>query len=267
MNPGTRFALVTGGSRGIGRGVALELARGGAHVAVGYCRNEAAAGQTLDGIRKAGSDGFIVQADVTYPDEVRRMVERVGREFGRLDVVVSNARPELADFYQTPLDLTLESWDTALDSQAKAFLVAAREAARLMRAGGRIVAVTYAPGSRTGSWQPWVAMGSAKAAMESLCRYLAVALAKRGITVNAVSPGLTEDSVFNGLPDAVQDTTRRWHESGWTPMGRLGTPADVGKAVALLCSEGAGWITGQVVNVDGGASLMDTAFPLEVQRG
>ena len=264
---GARFALVTGGSRGIGRGIALELAKGGVKVAVGYCRNEAAAGQTLEDIRKAGSDGFTVKADVSHPDEVRRMVERVGREFGRLDVLVSNARPELADFYQAPLDLTLECWDTALDSQAKAFLVAARDAARLMREGGRIVAVTYAPGSRTGSWQPWVAMGSAKAALESLCRYLAVALAKRGITVNAVSPGLTEDSVFNGLPDSVQDTTRRWHESGWTPMGRMGTPADVGKAVALLCSEGAAWITGQVINVDGGASLMDTAFPLEIQRG
>lgn len=263
----TRFALVTGASRGIGRGVALELARSGVKVAVGYCRNEAAAGQTLEGIRQAGSDGFTVQADVSHPDEVRRMVDRVGREFGRLDVLVSTARPELAQFYQAPLDLTLESWDTALDSQAKAFLVAARDAARLMREGGRIVAVTYAPGSRTGSWQPWVAMGSAKAALESLCRYLAVALAKRGITVNAVSPGLTEDSVFNGLPDAVQDTCRRWHQSGWTPMGRLGTPADVGKAVSLLCSEGAGWITGQVINVDGGASLMDTVFPLEIQHG
>jgi enoyl-[acyl-carrier protein] reductase III len=73
--------------------------------------------------------------------------------------------------------------------------------------------------------------------------------------------------VFNGLPHAVQDTSRRGHESGWTPMGRLGTPADIGKAVALLCSEGAAWITGQVINVDGGASLMDTVFPLEIQRG
>ena len=110
-------------------------------------------------------------------------------------------------------------------------------------------------------------MGSAKAALESL-----VPLPRRGPREarhhgERDEPGLTEDSVFNSLPDAVQDITRRWHESGWTPMGRMGTPADVGKAVALLCSEGAGWITGQVVNVDGGASLMDTAFPLEVQRG
>jgi enoyl-[acyl-carrier protein] reductase III len=136
-----------------------------------------------------------------------------------------------------------------------------------MGAGGRIVAITYTPGGRTGSWQPWVAMGAAKAALDSLCRYFAVALAKRGITVNAISPGLTDDSVYNGLPPAVQDASRAWHESGWTPMGRLGTPEDIGNAVALLCSEEAGWITGQVIHTDGGASLMDTVFPLEIQRG
>src|SRR5262245_27664596 len=89
----------------------------------------------------------------------------------------------------------------------------------------------------------------------------------RGITVNAVSPGLTEDSVLDSLPPAVQDAGRAWHERGWTPIGRLGRPADVGNAVALLCSEQAGWITGQTIHADGGASLMDTLFPLEIQRG
>src|SRR5207247_2580961 len=94
-----------------------------------------------------------------------------------------------------------------------------------------------------------------------------VALAKRGITVNAISPGWIEDSVLNTLPDAVQDMVRDWHKGGWTPMGRLGTPADIGNAVALLCSEEAGWITGQVIAVDGGSSLMDPGLPLEIQRG
>jgi NAD(P)-dependent dehydrogenase (short-subunit alcohol dehydrogenase family) len=110
-------------------------------------------------------------------------------------------------------------------------------------------------------------MGAAKAALEALVRYFAVALASRGITVNAVSPGLTWDSVLNGLPDPVVEASKAWHECGWTPMGRLGTPADVGNTVALLCSEQAGWTTGQVIYADGGGSLMDTAFPLEVQRG
>jgi len=94
-----------------------------------------------------------------------------------------------------------------------------------------------------------------------------VALVKWGITVNALSPGLTEDSVLNSLPQPVQDMSRTWHEAGWTPAGRLTTPADIGNAVRLLCSEEAGWITGQVIAVDGGASLMDTVFPLEIQRG
>jgi len=144
--------------------------------------------------------------------------------------------------------------------------VGVREAARLMREGGRIIAITFAPGGRFGSWQPWVAMGAAKAAMEVLTRYFAVALAGRGITVNTISPGWIEDSVLNSLPSSVQDGVRDWHKSGWTPMGRLGTPADVGNAVALLCSEEANWITGQLIEVDGGASLMDAHLPLEIQQ-
>lgn len=262
-----KHALITGSSRGIGRGIALELAERGVKVAIHYYVNEVAAKDTLEKVRKHGSDGFIVQADVSRPDEIHRMFEQVRSEFRTLDIFVSNARTELPTFYQSPMDVSLESWDKTLDSQAKAFLVAVREAVPLMPDGGRIIAITYAPGGRTGSWQPWVAMGSAKAALESLCHYFAVTLAKRGITVNAVSPGLTDDSVFNGLPKEVQDRARAWHVSGWTPMGRMGTPADIGKAVALLCSEDAAWITGQVIAVDGGSSLVDTLFPLEIQRG
>lgn len=267
MSLNGKRALITGGSRGIGRGIALKLAEKGAKVAVHYYQNEAAAKDTLAKVKACGSDGLIVQADVSRPDAVRAMFQKVKAEFGALDIFVSNARPELPGFYQKPMDLTLEHWDMAMDSQAKAFLVGVHESARLMGQGGRIIAITYTPGGRTASWQPWVAMGSAKAAMESLCRYFAVALAKRGITVNAVSPGLTEDSVLNSLPQPVQDLARNWHVSGWSPMGRLGTPEDIGNAVALLCSEEAGWITGQVIFADGGASLMDTVFPLEIQRG
>jgi len=262
-----KHALVTGGSRGIGRGIALKLAQEGARVAVHYHTNDAAAKETLEGVRKHGTDGVLVQADVSRMEDVKRMLGEVGRHFGSLDILVANARPELAMFYQKPLELSLEAWDLALDAQAKSFLVGVREALPLMAAGGRIVAITYAPGGQKGTWQPWVAMGAAKAAMESLVRYFAVTLAPRGITVNSVSPGLTDDSVFNGLPTEVQKIGRAWHASGWTPMGRMGTPADIGNAVALICSPDSAWITGQLIYVDGGASLVDTLMPLEIQRG
>ena len=261
-----KHALITGGSRGIGRGIALKLAEKGVRVAVGYFQNETVATETLAKIRERGSDGFIIQADVSRPEEISRMFERVRQEFGKLDIFVSNARTEAPTFYQSPMAITLDQWDTAMDSQPKAFLVAVREAADLMGEGGRIIALTYSGGVRTGSWQPWVAMGAAKAALESLVRYLAVTLAGRGITVNALSPGFTEDSVLNSLPAEVQQMIRDWHKE-WTPMGRLGTPADIGNIVALLCLEEAGWITGQVIFTDGGASIMNSELPLAIQRG
>lgn len=261
-----RHALVTGSSRGIGRGIALKLADHGVHVAINYLKDERAAKTTLEQVRARGSDGFIVQADVCRPAEVERLFKRVGDEFGSLDVFVANARTEVGSFYEPAMSISLEKWDTAMDSQAKAFLVGVREAEKLMPDGGRVVAITYAPGGRYGSWQSWVGMGAAKSALEVLCRYFAVALAARGITVNAISPGWIEDSVLNTLPQPVVEMIREHHQKGWTPMGRLGTPADVGNAVALLCSNEAAWITGQVIAVDGGAGLMEPALPLAIQR-
>jgi NAD(P)-dependent dehydrogenase (short-subunit alcohol dehydrogenase family) len=260
-----KFALVTGGSRGIGRGIAIKLASRGASVAVHYFRNLEAANETVGIIRRQGADAFTVQADVTRPEDVSAMIDRVGAQFSALDVLVSNARPEVPEFFQAPFEINLHQWNTALHSQATAFLVAAQSAARIMRNNGRIIAITYGGGSKTGGFQPWVGMGAAKSALETLVRYVAVALARRGITVNAVSPGWTEDSVLNTLPGAVQDLIRGWHTKGWTPMGRLGTPADIGNVVALLCDEDAGWITGQVIFADGGASLMNAEVPTELQ--
>ena len=269
-----KHALITGSSRGIGRGIALMLAEKGVRVAINYFQNEAAANDTLAKVKERGSDGFLIQADVSRPDDISRMFEKVRDEFGRLEIFVSNARTDLSTFYQKPLEITPEQWDMAMDSQAKAFLLGAREAARLMSDEGRVIAITYSPGGRTGSWQPWVAMGSAKAALDSLVRYFAVALAPRRITVNGISPGgvfgppnVVEGGVLRSLPQDIQDATRTWHEGGWTPMRRLGTPEDIGNAVTLLCMEEAGFITGQIIHVDGGASIMDTVFPLEIQLG
>jgi len=144
--------------------------------------------------------------------------------------------------------------------------------AALLRDGGRIIAITYSPSTRYGSWQPLVAMGAAKAALESLVRYFAVALGPRGITVNCVSPGFVlgqagtlDETVINTLPLDAQQAIRDWHEGGWTPMRRLATPAEVGGVVGLLCAPEAGFVTGQTLHVDGGASLMDAFSPLPLQ--
>ena len=260
-----KYALVTGGSRGIGRGIALKLASRGARVAIHYFQNVEAANETLRLVRQSGADGFVVQADVTKPEEVRRIFDEIRAQFGALDVFVANARPEVPEFFQPPFEINIDQWNAAMNSQATAFLAGAQAAAPLLRDDGRIVAITYGTGGRTGSLQPWVAMGTAKAALEALVRYIAVGLAPRGITVNAVSPGWTEDSVLNTLPVPVQEMIRGWHTRGWTPMGRLGTPADVGNVVGLLCEPEAGWITGQVIYADGGASLMNPEMPSEMQ--
>src|SRR6266550_8874785 len=113
-----KHALITGSSRGIGRGIALKLAESGVRVAIHYVQNEAAATNTRAEVCKRGGSGFIVQADVTKPEQIKAMFKRVAEEFGTLDIFVSNARPEAAAFFQAPMDITLEQWDTAFDSQA-----------------------------------------------------------------------------------------------------------------------------------------------------
>lgn len=267
-----KHALITGGSRGIGRGIGLKLAEGGVKIGIHYHTNADAANDTLAKVCERGSSGFIVQADINKPEEIRQMMDKVKREFGTLDFFVSNARPEIPGFYKPPLEINVEQWQLAINSQATAFLVAAQLAVPLMGKGGRIIAITHSPGARTGSWQPWVGMGSAKAAMESLVRYFAVALARRGITVNSVSPGVifgapnaVDGGVLVSLPDEVQRAIKSWHESGWCPGRRAGTPQDVANAVMLICMEESSWMTGQIFHVDGGASVMDTVFPLEIQ--
>lgn len=263
-----RAALVTGSSRGIGRGIALKLAECGVgRIGVHYVKNREAAEETARLLRDRGAEATLIQADVTRAEDIARMFAEARAALGSLDVFVANARPDVGEFYRPAFDLTTEQWRAAIDSQATALLLCAREAAGMMGQGGRIVAVTYAGGARTGSWRSWAAMGPAKAAMESLLRYLAWELAGRGITANAVSPGVTEDSVFSTLPPEVLGMMREWAGAGWEPMRRLTTPADVGDVVALLCSEQAGFVTGQTLHVDGGGSLASPDFPMEFQRG
>src|SRR5437870_10836440 len=144
-----KHALITGSSRGIGRGIALKLAEAGATIAIHYYQNEAAAKATLRLIKERGADGAIFQADVTKPEQVERLFKEVRSRFPSLDIFVSNARPEAVHFFYPPADITLEQIDAAFDSQVKAFVIGAREAANIMGQGGRIIAITYGAGSRT----------------------------------------------------------------------------------------------------------------------
>ena len=261
-----KVALVTGGSRGIGRGIVLTLAERGATVVINYREDHDAAQATLRQVEESGGHGSILRADVSRPEDVAEMMTEVRDRHTKLDIFVNNALGNLLGFFAPPLTVTLDQWDEAFRCQARAFLVGVQQSSSILNPGGRIVALSYWPGSHLGGFLPYFAMGTNKAALEAMCRYFAVTFAPRGITVNAVCPGLTDDSIVNALPQQAQDAILAWLRSGWTPMGRPGTPADVGGAVAALCSADAGWITGQTIVVDGGASLMNPELPLDFQR-
>jgi enoyl-[acyl-carrier protein] reductase III len=258
--------LITGASRGIGRGIALKLAERGSTVAINYVRNKVAAVEAVAAIRDRGGEPFEVQCDVTRPDDLTRMVRDVQSRFGALDIFVNNALGDLLNFMRPPFEVTPEQWDKAFQSQSRAFFFGVRSAVPLMRDGGRIIAVSYWPGSHGGGFLPYFAMGTNKAALEAMCRYFAVAFPGRCITVNAICPGITDDSIVNRLPQGAQDAMFAWLRAGWSPSCRAGTPEDIGGAVATLCGADAAWITGQTIAVDGGASLMYPEVPLDFQR-
>jgi NAD(P)-dependent dehydrogenase (short-subunit alcohol dehydrogenase family) len=261
-----KIALVTGASRGIGRGIAEKLVDAGIeYIAVNYVRNDGAARETAQKLEQKGAQVLLAKADCTDVDQVRGMFDQVRSEFGSLDVFVHNARPNpgAEPWFASALELTPAGLDAAYASQVHTMVIGCQACVPLMPDGGRIIGITHAPGGKTGSWQPWAAMGPAKAALEATIRYFAVALATRGITVNAVSPGVVDDSVINALPTEAYQAIKAWSESGWSPMKRMGTPAD--NAVTLLCAPEASFITGQTLYVDGGASAMWPEMPLPVQ--
>jgi len=260
-----KFALVTGASRGIGRGIALKLAAKGVKVAVNYLKDEAAANDTLSKIKALGSDGFLVQADVSKPADIERMIGTVREKFGMLDIFVSNALGDLLGFMSPPLQVSLAQFDEAFHVQSRAFLVGVQNVSSLLKDGGRIIIISYWPGSQCGGFLSYFSMGTNKAAQEAMSRYFAVAFAPRGITVNTICAGITDDSIVNSLPKEAQDAMLDCLKQGWNPMKKAGTPADIGGAVAALCIDDAGWITGQTIVADGGAKLMNSEVPLFFQ--
>ncbi len=243
-----KVALVTGSSRGIGRGIALKLAQAGADVTINYLRQKSKADETAAAIEAEGSQALIVRANVAEEKEVEQMFAAIRARFGRLDVLVSNAA---SGILKSALELNLRYWHWTLDINAGCLIPLARGAVDLMPAGGSIVAVSSLGAVR--AIPNYAAVGASKAALESLVRHLAVELAPRKIRVNAISAGLVETDAIRHFPDSAEmiaQTKRR------TPADRLTEPEDVANTVLFLCSDLAQMIVGQTLVVDGGYSIV-----------
>lgn len=245
-----KVALITGASRGIGRATALLLAERGADVVVHYRRGEVAAKEVVEQVVALGRRGFSVQADIEQAEEIRRMFQQAAERFGGLDIFVANAA---ATAFRQVLDLKQHHLARTYQLSVFSFVQAAQEAVKLMEGRrGKIVTVSSFPTLR---YLPnYAALGSAKAALETLTRYLAVELAPRGITVNGVSPGLVQtDSSRVYAGQDYERFEREILES--TPKGRIGTPEDIARVIVFLCSDEAEWIVGQTIMVDGGMTI------------
>jgi len=241
---GDRAVLVTGGTRGIGKAIALRLVSLGANrVALGYLRNDAAAEEAAEEVRAAGAEPLLVRGNVA--------LDRVVAEFanqGPFAVVVHNAATGVI---RSALETEDKHWDWTLGANARALLSLARACTPDMQPGSSIVGVSSLGSTRV--LENYVLVGTSKAALESVVRYLAVELAPRGIRVNAVSAGVVETEALDHFPNREQ-MLRAARER--TPAGRMVEPEDVADAVAYLCSPEAEMVRGQTLIVDGGYSLL-----------
>jgi enoyl-[acyl-carrier protein] reductase III len=235
--------FVSGGSRGIGRAIALRLARDGAkRVAIGYFRSDRAAESTAEELRALGSEPTLVRGNVSSD----RVLEEVAA-LGPLDVLVHNAASGVS---KPALEAEAKHWDWTMNTNARALLQLAQAAAPTMPEGSSIVAISSLGAQRV--LDNYTLVGTSKAALEALVRYLAVELAPRGIRVNAVSGGVVDTAALEHFPQKEQ--MLEWGEKR-TPAGRLVQPKDIADAVAFLCSPDAEMIVGQTIVVDGGFSL------------
>lgn len=249
MSLAGKHALVTGSSRGIGRAIALRLARDGADLFINYRAHEKAAQEVADEVRALGRQAWVVAGDVRKYDDIRAMFQRVRDEVGRLDILINNAAMGSS---RPALEMRPNQWDMTLEICARSALLCAQQAAPLMTGGwGRIVNISSLGSHR---YVPdYIAIGAAKAALESITRSLAVELADRGIVVNCVSGGLIETDTLEFLGGSMAAQKERY--VALCPQHRLGRPEDLAKVVGFLCSDDAGWIVGQTLIADGGYSL------------
>ena len=239
-----KVALITGGSRGIGAAVAQALATAGAAVAV-CARNGEAAAATASAIAAQGGQALGVAADVSRAEDADRLVKTCLERFGRLDILVNNA-----GITRDGLVLRMKDgdWSDVLAVNLNGAFYCARAALRVIlkqKQSGRIINIGSVVGSMGNAGQANYV--TSKAGLIGLTKALAREVAARGVTVNLVAPGFIETDMTASLPDAVKETYR-----GQIPLGRFGTAADVAAAVAFLASDGAAYITGQVIHVNGG---------------
>lgn len=243
-----KVALVTGGSRGIGNAIALELARRGADVAFNYLRNHTAARQAEQELKNLGVQTLRVRAHLGDPKRIVELFAAIKKTFGRLDLLVNNA----ASGVERPaLELETKHWEWTQDINTRAAWLCAKEAVGLMPSGGVIVNLSSLGSQRVLPY--YTAVGVSKAGLEALTRYLAVELAPRGISVNAISAGFVDTDALRHFPNAEEMLTMGREK---TPVGRILTPEDIARVVALLCSEDANMVRGQTIVVDGGMSIV-----------
>ena len=242
-----KVALVTGGSRGIGAAVCRTLAQAGAKVAVCYAGNTAAAEKTVADCQAMGAEAFAIQADVSDPAACQAMVDQVLSRFGRIDILVNNAGITRDNLL---LRMSEEDFDRVLDTNLKGAFSCMKAVYRPMmkQKSGRIISISSIVGLHGNAGQANYA--ASKAGLIGMSKAVAKELAGRGVTVNLVAPGFIDTDMTAALPEAARQALL-----SSIPMARLGAPKDVANAVAFLASDEAGYITGQVLSVDGGMNI------------
>lgn len=243
-----KVAMVTGSSRGLGKALAVELAKQGYDIVVNYARSRSAAEDTVKEIEAIGRKAIMIRANVGDVAKLRVMFEQVKKEFGRLDVFISNAA---SGVLRPVMDLEESHWDWTMNINAKAMLFGAQEAAKLMDKGGKILGVSSLGSIRY--LENYTTVGVSKAAIESITRYLAVELAPLGIAVNTVSGGALDTEALKHFPnreELLEDARKN------TPAGRMVEIEDMVKTAMFLISDGADMIRGQTIIVDGGRSVL-----------
>jgi enoyl-[acyl-carrier protein] reductase III len=248
MSQKGKVALITGGSRGIGRAITLKLASEGADVIINYFRRTSQAEATAQEARAKGVNAHIIKANVGESEKIDAMFQEIESKFGKLDILISNAASGVA---RPAMELDTKGWEWTMDINARALLLCAQKAVKLMPNGGQIVSISSL-GSRIVT-PIYTAVGVSKAALEALTRYLAVELASKNIRVNCVAAGAVETEALKiyandkSLPAfmAVQNT----------PAGRMVLPEDVANLVNFLCTEDSYMVRGQVIIIDGGYSI------------